>query len=96
MSIALILVSMSFSVPETFYSPDKTFIKSPPAQSDFFSFSVNDLEDTDDISPDLISIEFAQIDFSFSNGFDVKNYVSLAENITKSNAIYLRHRKLLI
>ncbi|HCW09366.1 MAG TPA: hypothetical protein DGG95_18580 [Cytophagales bacterium] len=96
MATLLILVSVSFSMPDNYYSIEKTFIKSPSPQAELFSFIVNDLEDTDDSSPDLISLEFIKFDFSIFTIHSTESESALSEKIVKLDPIYLIHRKLLI
>lgn len=97
MAIALILVSVSFSLPDAhFYSATKTFVKTPPPQSEFGSVIVNDVEDTDDATPDLLNIDYIKFDFSFFTTPSSETNFALHAKVVKMDPIYLIHRKLLI
>lgn len=97
MALALLAVSAAFTFPESHYSIEKTFIKSPAPQTEICSLLADDLEDSNDFSTgahffnDFVvsRIEFPSIDSASAK---------MLKEIDRHSydAVYIRLRQLLI
>ena len=97
MALALLAVSAAFTFPESHYSIEKTFIKSPAPQTEICSLLADDIEDSNDFST---GVHFFQ-DFVISRiefpSIDIASTKMLKEIAGHHyDAVYIRLRQLLI
>ena len=96
-AIALLAICAGFTFPESHYSDEITFVKSPSSQAEICSLLCDDVEDSNDYSTgahvfqNAIAVQFALSSSPFSSKKSIKQ---TGRSIYEQ--VYLLHRQLLI
>jgi hypothetical protein len=96
-AVALLALSVGFSFPESHYTIDKTFIKTPAPHTEISSLLCDDVEDANDLSTEIHFFQSPALGLVWCSMEAATSAVAISAVLRKMyGQVFLRHRQLLI
>jgi hypothetical protein len=96
-AVALLALCASFTFPESHYTFDKTFIKTPAPYTEISSLLCDDVEDANDLSTEIHFFQSPTPVLAWHSVKEVMSAVAISAAPRRTyRQVFLRHRQILI